>query len=261
MRLDILILILSPLSVFLFLGLEHFYAGPQASIGRRIWLASSMELLSKSLGILISIALFLKFVNLVSPLEILSVSNIDIPRPINFLLSLFLVDLFHYISHRFHHVIPLLWKVHRLHHSDRNIDSLTSFIHHPFEVATIFFCNVALYVLFDIPVIAILWHSILMVMHSPFSHTRLNFPAKVESFLSYFIITPNFHRLHHSLDIKEGNSNFGTLFPYWDRIFGTGVFKKYLQMKKIKFGISSIQKPKKQNIKEYLVNPFVGKTS
>jgi sterol desaturase/sphingolipid hydroxylase (fatty acid hydroxylase superfamily) len=114
-----------------------------------------------------------------------------------------------------------------------------------------------MYVIFDIPVIAILCHSLLAVIHTPFSHTTLHIPKHIEKILSYLIITPSFHRVHHSLDMKEGNSNFGIIFPYWDWLFGTYVSKTYTQMRTIKFGINLRESPDANSLKEYLINPFI----
>jgi sterol desaturase/sphingolipid hydroxylase (fatty acid hydroxylase superfamily) len=151
----------------------------------------------------------------------------------------------------------MLWRLHRAHHSDKGVNSITSFIHHPFETISTFFIGISMYVIFDIPVVAILCHSILMVIHSPFSHTSLHIPRHIEKILSYVIVTPNFHRAHHSLDMKEGNSNFGIIFPFWDRLFGTYIRKTYPQMKAIKFGISLRESPSGNSLKEYLINPFI----
>jgi sterol desaturase/sphingolipid hydroxylase (fatty acid hydroxylase superfamily) len=116
-------------------------------------------------------------------------------------------------------------------------------------------------VLFDIPVPVILTYGLIAGLHSLLTHFKVLLPEKCNKYLSYLIVTPNFHRVHHSLDMKEGNSNFGIVFPYWDRLFGTFTPKKYSQMKTIKLGISSNQTPKEQTILKFLINPFISKTN
>ena len=257
MNLDILILVLSPISIFTFAILEWFTFRNKNPIDSRVRIALLMELLSKSLGVYISVAFLLELVNFISPFELMSISNLNMPKSINFVMSILLVDCFHYISHRLHHSIPLLWRFHRLHHSDKRVNSITSFIHHPFETISSFFIGIFMYVIFDIPVIAILCHSLLAVIHTPFTHTTLHIPKHIEKILSYLIITPSFHRIHHSRDMKEGNSNFGNIFPFWDKLFGTYIPKTYTQMKTIKFGINLNETPDANSLKEYLINPFV----
>jgi sterol desaturase/sphingolipid hydroxylase (fatty acid hydroxylase superfamily) len=137
------------------------------------------------------------------------------------------------------------------------VNSITSFIHHPLETVSAFFIGISMYVIFDIPVIAIFCHSIFMVVHSPFSHTTLHILRRTEKILSYVIVTPNFHRAHHSLDMKEGNSNFGIIFPFWDRLFDTYIPKTSTQMRAIKFGINLRESPEGNSLKEYLINPFI----
>jgi sterol desaturase/sphingolipid hydroxylase (fatty acid hydroxylase superfamily) len=94
-------------------------------------------------------------------------------------------------------------------------------------------------------------------IHAPLTHFKILLPEKWNKIVSYLIVTPNFHRIHHSLDMKEGNSNFGIVFPFWDKLFGTYVSKTYTQMKTIKFGINLNETPDANSLKEYLINPFI----
>jgi sterol desaturase/sphingolipid hydroxylase (fatty acid hydroxylase superfamily) len=155
-----------------------------------------------------------------------------------------------------HHKIPTLWRFHRLHHVDKNVDALTTVLHHPLEMASSFLVNITCYVLFDMPVIIILAHAFVSALHSPFTHTKMLLPEKLDRFLTYFIITPNFHRLHHSLDVTEGNSNFGIIFPFWDRLFGTCCYVSNRAVSEFKFGVSADKSPQSLSLKELLVNPL-----
>ena len=94
-------------------------------------------------------------------------------------------------------------------------------------------------------------------MHSPFSHTKLKLNHRADNLLSYFIVTPNFHRIHHSIDMSEGNSSFGIVLPFWDRIFRTYETKSEIYLaKNIRFGISPNQRPNLLSLREFLINPF-----
>lgn len=250
-------LILSPVSIFMFAFLELGEFNPKRLINQRLGAALSMELLSKSLAFILSSNFLLTFVNFVAPFELFSISRMDMPKAMNFLLSLLLIDFFHYLSHRLHHAVPILWRFHRLHHADRAMNAITSFIHHPMEVLSVFIIDISLYVLFDIPVIAILCHSLLMVIHAPFSHTTVKIPSRLQTFLGYFVVTPQFHRTHHSRETKEGNSFFGIVFPFWDRLCGTLIPQSQLDIKNMKFGVRSNESPKQDSLGAYLVNPFL----
>lgn len=118
---------------------------------------------------------------------------------------------------------------------------MTTVLHHSFEVISAFIVNISCYVLFDIPVIIILAHALIAGLHSPFAHTSMTLSGRWNRFLSYFIVTPNFHRVHHSLDMKEGNSNFGIIFPFWDKLLGSYRNKGNAALLKTKFGISTDQ--------------------
>lgn len=257
MPLETIILILSPVSIFTFALFELGEFNPKRLINNRLGVAITMELLSKSLAFILSSSFLLTFVNFVAPLEILSISRLNIPQAMNFLLSLLLIDFFHYLSHRLHHAIPLLWRFHRLHHADRMMNAITTFIHHPMETLTVFIIDISMYVLFDVPVIAILCHSLLMAIHAPFSHTSVKIPMRIQTLLGYFMVTPHMHRTHHSRDIKEGNSSFSIVFPFWDRLCGTYIPQSELDLKKMKFGVRSNESPRQDTVGAYLVNPLL----
>ena len=159
--------------------------------------------------------------------------------------------------HRVSHKIPYLWKLHRLHHSDQKVDAVTTFLHHPFEIIVNSLLIIALYVVFDIPVVVIVWFSYFGAVHSAFTHTELLIPEKIDRYLKYFIITPNMHRIHHSQDMKEGNSNFGNVFPWWDILFKTYTSKTKKELMSISFGIADKESPKTNTLKNLLINPFI----
>ncbi len=257
MSLETIILILSPVSIFTFAFLELGEFNPKRLIDKRLGAAITMELLSKSLAFILISSFLLAFVNFVAPMELVSVSRLEVPKTLNFLLSLLMIDFFHYLSHRLHHAVPILWRFHRLHHADRTMNAITTFIHHPLEVLTVFVVDISMYVLFDIPVIAILCHSLLMVIHAPFSHTTLKIPMRIQTFLGYFMVTPHMHRTHHSRDSKEGNSSFSIVFPFWDRLCGTYIPQTEHDLKKMKFGVRSNESPRQDRIGAYLINPLL----
>jgi sterol desaturase/sphingolipid hydroxylase (fatty acid hydroxylase superfamily) len=216
-----------------------------------------ITLIGGFIGLTFNFFLLIYIVEAISPLEVFSISSWDIPLTLNFVISFLLIDLLHYISHRLHHQLPLLWRFHRLHHSEKKLDALTSLLHHPFDVISSFVINVIGYLIFDIPVIAIFYHSCAVLLHAPLSHIKLFLPERFDRVISMIFVTPNFHSAHHSLDFKESNSNFGIIFSFWDILFGTVAKISLNRLAKMKFGIELKQSPNSSSLKEYLINPFI----
>jgi sterol desaturase/sphingolipid hydroxylase (fatty acid hydroxylase superfamily) len=256
MTLEYWIYAVTYISIFSFLIIERYKQGHAFTITKRDALFLLIDAIAKLVTLALSVYAMLWIVNLISSFEILSVSNLPIPMFLSAVMAFLLIDFFHYFSHRLHHKIPALWRFHRLHHADKSVDALTSVLHHPFEVASVFLVSITCYVLFDIPVIIILAHAFVAGLHSPFTHTKMHLPEKFDRFLAYLIITPNFHRLHHSLDVKEGNSNFGIIFPFWDRLFSTYRYIDSKGLSVIIFGVSADKSPRLISLKELLVNPL-----
>ena len=199
----------------------------------------------------------LLFVNFLAPFEIFSLSNLSVPRYLSIVISFLFIDFSGYFTHWLFHKISVLWKLHKLHHSDRAVDTITTFFHHPLEGVANFLLNTLIFVLFDVPVPVILLYGVVASIHAPLTHFKILLPEKWNKIVSFLIVTPNFHRIHHSLDMNEGNSNFGIVFPFWDKLFGTYISKTSAQIKAIKFGIEDLKTPKSYSVKELLINPFI----
>jgi len=208
-------------------------------------------------SLLISFYFLKPLVNFYSVFEIISLSDISIPRALSVALSIFVMDLSYYALHRIHHKIPYLWRLHRLHHSDRKVDALTTALHHPLEIINSSLLIIMFYVVFDIPVVVITWFAYVMAFHTAFTHTKLVIPERMNSFLRWFIISPNMHHIHHSKDMKEGNSNFGNVFPWWDMLFKTYIYKTKKELMSISFGIGDKESPRTNTLKNLLINPFI----
>lgn len=206
-----------------------------------------------SLGL--SAGLLVPFVVLVTHLQVFSLSEWEVPIWISFTASIIFLDVMHYVSHYLSHKVPLLWRFHRLHHSDAQVDSFTTLLHHPLEVVSSFFIIVLAAVMFDVPTVALAFYSVIFGIHAAFTHMNYELPEKIDRFLSWFIVTPNFHRLHHSLNFKEGNSNFSAIFSFPDYIFRTLYRVKKTSVNRV-FGIPQKQSPRADSVGSYLFNPF-----
>jgi sterol desaturase/sphingolipid hydroxylase (fatty acid hydroxylase superfamily) len=178
------------------------------------------------------------------------------PRILNICFSFLIIDFFLYLNHLLHHKIPVLWKLHRLHHSDKKVDSLTTWLHHPLEIVTTFVILLTLYVMFDLAVIVLVIYGIVFTIHTAFTHFNILVPEQIDKYLRKIIVTPNAHRVHHSLNTKEENSNYGQIFLFWDWLFGTYIYRYNEELKQMNYGIDDTQTPKKTSFYDYLSNPL-----
>jgi sterol desaturase/sphingolipid hydroxylase (fatty acid hydroxylase superfamily) len=126
-----------------------------------------------------------------------------------------------YLQHVMFHTLPLLWRLHLVHHADLDIDTTTGLRFHPIEIIISMFIKVFVVLLFGAdPVAVIIFESVLNGT-SLFNHGNVRIPRRFDRVLRLIVVTPDMHRVHHSVVIRETNSNFGFNFPWWDRLFGT----------------------------------------
>jgi sterol desaturase/sphingolipid hydroxylase (fatty acid hydroxylase superfamily) len=119
------------------------------------------------------------------------------------------------------HAVPLLWRLHRMHHADLDFDVTTGTRFHPVEMLLSLGIKAAVIFLTGAPVAAVLLFEILLNVTAMFNHSNIRIPVAVDAVLRLFVVTPDMHRVHHSLDVEETNRNFGFNLPWWDRLFGT----------------------------------------
>lgn len=244
------------LSVLFFFMMEKAYGKRIANITGRYQVNIGMGVFAIITNLILAAIFLIPLVMLIAPLQLFSISQINMPRVGNFTLSFLLIDFIHYLNHRIHHKVPLLWRLHRLHHADRNVDSLTTWLHHPLEITSTFMIVIPLFVIFDLPVIVMIVYSIVFGVHAAFTHFKILLPEGIDRYLSKIIVTPNAHRVHHSLDMHEGNSNYGQVFLIWDRLFGTYLHRSNKALNDMRMGIDDTQSPEKNTLPQYLMNPF-----
>ncbi len=135
--------------------------------------------------------------------------------------SLLLLDLLIYWQHRFFHRTPLLWRIHRMHHTDLDLDVSSGTRFHPIEIILSLAIKLMAVVLLGVSPLAILFFEILLNATSMFSHANIQLPLPLDRWLRLLVVTPDMHRVHHSVIVRETDSNFGFNLPWWDRLFGT----------------------------------------
>lgn len=136
-------------------------------------------------------------------------------------MSLLLLDLAIYGQHVAFHKLPLLWRLHRLHHADQDFDVTTALRFHPLEILLSMLFKLALVVTLGVPAVAVLLFEVLLNATAMFNHGNVRLSLAVDRWLRRMLVTPDMHRVHHSVYRDETDSNFGFNLPWWDRLFGT----------------------------------------
>ena len=131
------------------------------------------------------------------------------------------LDLAIYFQHRLFHAVPVLWRLHRVHHTDPEVDVTTGVRFHPVEMLLSVGFKAGAVAVLGPPVVAVILFEVVLNAGSLFSHANLRLPAVVDRPLRAVLVTPDMHRVHHSADPTETNTNFGFTLSWWDRLFGT----------------------------------------
>jgi sterol desaturase/sphingolipid hydroxylase (fatty acid hydroxylase superfamily) len=136
-------------------------------------------------------------------------------------LAVLLLDLAIYGQHVLFHAVPVLWRLHRMHHADLEFDVTTGLRFHPVEIVLSMLIKFAVIVVVGAPALAVLIFEVLLNATSMFNHSNVRMPAGIDAVLRWLVVTPDMHRVHHSIVARETHSNFGFNLPWWDRLFGT----------------------------------------
>ncbi len=135
--------------------------------------------------------------------------------------SLLFLDLIIYLQHRLFHRYSFLWRIHRVHHTDLDLDVSSGTRFHPLEMVLSMVIKLATVFLLGASPLSVLFFEIVLNVTSMFSHANLRVPLPTDGWLRLVLVTPDMHRVHHSVIVQETNSNFGFNLPWWDRLFGT----------------------------------------
>jgi len=178
------------------------------------------------------------------------------PFALRFVIAVILLDLLRYGVHYLFHRIPVLWRIHQVHHSDPDFDLTTGVRNHPGEVFLVQGASLAAVALIAPPPLAVVVVGFATGMQNLFSHANLNLPLWIEGPVRYFLITPDVHRIHHSDQYDEQNTNFGFLFPWWDRLFRTYCPAPALEHDQMGIGLQGFQDDRSMNPLHLLAMPF-----
>lgn len=148
---------------------------------------------------------------------------IGVPYWLAFILSVVALDLAIYLQHVVFHAVPVLWRLHRMHHADLEIDVTTGLRFHPIEIVLSMAIKLAVVAALGAPAAAVLVFEVVLNAMAMFNHSNLRLPAGVDRVVRLFVVTPDMHRVHHSIVRRETDSNYGFNLSLWDRVFGTYV--------------------------------------
>ncbi|PKG96080.1 sterol desaturase family protein [Paraglaciecola sp. MB-3u-78] len=168
------------------------------------------------------------------------------------IMQFLLIDLIYYTKHRLDHYFKPLWRLHLVHHSDLQVDVSTSFRHHPVEVISHYIIVMCVAWLCGVPNSLLVLYAFISSLVQPLHHANLAIPERLLDYLSFIVITPATHKVHHSSDKTFTNSNYGNLFPFWDRIFRTYQTAPELA----DFGLTYFRDKKEGNFSSLLTQPF-----
>ena len=144
---------------------------------------------------------------------------INFPIWIEIILTVIILDFIIWGQHLLSHKIPFVWRFHRMHHTDRDLDVTTAVRFHPFEIIFSMFIKITSIYILGASAIAVIIFEIMLNGMAMFNHANLRIPFRIENILRKFIVTPDLHRIHHSIYIDEHNKNFGFSLSIWDKIF------------------------------------------
>jgi sterol desaturase/sphingolipid hydroxylase (fatty acid hydroxylase superfamily) len=170
-------------------------------------------------------------------------------------IGLLLLDFFGaYLVHWIEHKVPFLWRFHIIHHSDTWIDTTSANRHHPGESVLRFIFTCIGVLIVGCPIWLVFLYQTISLVATQFSHANIALPNKVDAILSYFIVSPNMHKVHHHYILPYTDSNYGNIFSIWDHLFGTFMT---LPKEKIIYGIDTYSEPNEHNrITSLLKMPF-----
>lgn len=182
----------------------------------------------------------------------------DIPGWVSVALAVLVLDLAIYLQHILFHAVPALWRLHRMHHADLDFDVTTGARFHPIEILLSMGIKMAAVAAFGIPVVAVVLFEVLLNATSMFNHGNIRIPLKIDKALRWVVVTPDMHRVHHSIVPQETNSNFGFSLPWWDRLLGTYRDQPAGGHDAMTIGIDQFRNPHALRLDRMLAQPFKG---
>ena len=186
---------------------------------------------------------------------------IEAPGWVAVLVSIVVLDLVIYLQHVMFHAVPALWRLHRMHHADLEFDVTTGLRFHPVEILLSMGIKLAVVMALGPPAVAVLIFEVLLNATAMFNHSNVRLPTFVDRVLRLIVVTPDMHRVHHSIRPEETNSNFGFNLPWWDRLLGTYKAQPKAGHEGMSIGSEQFRTPRDLWLDRMLVQPAKGPAS
>ncbi len=183
-------------------------------------------------------------------------NNLNMVLSAKFFLSIVLLDLLIYLQHVLFHFVPWFWRLHRVHHTDLEIDSTTGIRFHPLEIILSMLIKMLGVAILGPPVIAVIVYEIILNGASIFNHSNVKIPVKIDALLRWIIVTPDVHRVHHSILRRETDSNYGNFLTCWDRLFRTYRAQPESGHKGMTIGLREFRDEEYQKFSSLLLQPI-----
>ncbi|MDE1937946.1 MAG: sterol desaturase family protein [Alphaproteobacteria bacterium] len=187
-------------------------------------------------------------------------NNILMPGWLRVVVAVALLDLVIYLQHVMFHAVPLLWRLHRVHHADIDFDVTTGLRFHPGEIVLSMVVKLGAVAALGAPAAGVLLFEVLLNATAMFNHGNVSLPVRVDRLVRWLVVTPDMHRVHHSVIPSETNTNFGFNLPWWDRLFGTYRDQPAAGHDGMTIGLDVFRDPAQLRIDRMLMQPFVGFT-
>ena len=181
-----------------------------------------------------------------------------LPHWLVILIGVILLDFIIYLQHAMFHAFPTFWRLHMMHHTDLDFDTTTGVRFHPLEVLLSMGIKIAAVFVLGIAPLTVVLFEILLNATSLFNHGNVRLPEPIDRALRLFVVTPEMHRVHHSVIIRETNSNFGFNLPWWDRLFGTYRSGPSAGHEGMTIGLSHFRNAGELTLPRLLILPFTG---
>jgi len=186
-------------------------------------------------------------------------NNLPIPPWTAVAVSVVLLDLAIYLQHVMFHAVPALWRVHRMHHADLDFDVTTGARFHPIEIVLSMMIKFGVVAALGASALGVLIFEVLLNATSMFNHGNVRIPVGLDHYLRWLVVTPEMHRVHHSIVVRETNSNFGFNLPWWDRLLGTYRDQPAAGHEGMTIGIEQFREARELWLDRMLSQPFRGR--
>ena len=186
---------------------------------------------------------------------------LEVPYWLAVVLGILVLDLAIYLQHVMFHAVPALWRLHRMHHADLEFDVSTGLRFHPLEIVLSMALKLTVVAALGPPALAVLLFEVLLNATSMFNHANVRIPGRIDRFLRLVVVTPDMHRVHHSIHPEETNSNFGFNLPWWDRLLGTYLAQPREGHEAMTVGIEQFRTRRDLWLNRMLIQPLLGPAS